>query len=629
MTENVLFGLTLIVFLGLLAQWLAWRLYLPSILLLLIFGFLAGPVANLMDPDALLGEALFPIVSISVALILFEGGLSLHLSELRDIHHSVRNLLTVGALITWFLTAMAAHWVVGISWILSILLGAVLVVTGPTVVGPLLRHVRPVARVGSIARWEGILIDPVGAVLALLVFEAILAGGAEGATGTAVFHFFQTFGVGVILGTVGAGFIVLMLKNYWIPDFLHNSFTLAAVVSAYTASNLIMHESGLVTVTLMGLILANQPWTPVEHIIAFKEDLRVLLISGLFILLSSRLKLETLAELGVSSVIFLAVLILLVRPLSVFVSLWRTKLNWKEKLFLSWLAPRGIVAAAVASIFSIRLVDAGFAEASTLVPLTFIVIVATAAIYGLTAKPLARYLGVAQEHPRGFLIVGAHPWARQVGKALQGQELPVLLVDSNWSNVSEARKMGLRAHYGNILSEHIEDELELEGVGNLLAMTANDEANSLACLHFRELFGRSAVYQLPAHPKAKSHTLSMPKHLRGRVLFDEEMTYVALTQLFSGQDMVIKATRLSEEFGYEDYLHLYGPQTTPMFAIREDGSIRVVTVDNPLDPRPGLTLISAVPREKPQPQKSRPDLQAQAKDEARREVERRKREASE
>ncbi|HSR51943.1 MAG TPA: sodium:proton antiporter [Acidobacteriota bacterium] len=629
MSENLLFGLTLIVFLGLLAQWLAWRLHLPSILLLLVFGFVAGPVTNMMDPDLMLGDTLFPIVSISVALILFEGGMSLHLSELKEIHRPVRKILTWGAMITWLLTALSAHWIVHLNWTLSILLGAVLVVTGPTVVGPLLRHVRPTSKVASIARWEGILIDPVGAVLALLIFEAILAG-AEDATGTAAIHFLQTFGIGILVGVAGAGFIVMMLKNYWIPDFLHNSFALAAVVSAFTASNLVMHESGLVTVTVMGLALANQKWTPVEHIIAFKEDLRVLLISGLFILLSARLKLETLAELGSSSVLFVAFLVLIVRPASVYGSLWRTKLNWREKLFLSWLAPRGIVAAAVASIFSIRLVDAGFAEASALVPLTFIVIVATAAIYGLTAKPLARSLGVAQEHPRGFLIVGAHPWARRIGQILHEQNLPVMLVDSNWSNVSEAKKLGLPAHYANILAEHIEDELELEGIGRLLALTANDEANSLACLHFRDIFGRSSVYQIPAHPKARSDTLSMPKHLRGRVLFGEEATYAALNRLLGEPDMVLKATRLSEEFGYEDYLHLYGSDATPMFAIREDGSVKVVTVDDPLDPRPGTLIIGAVSKDKQRPQqKTRPDLQEQARDEARREVERRKREASE
>ena len=333
------------------AQWLAWRFRIPSILLLLAFGFVAGPATGLLDPDALFGELLFPVVSISVGLILFEGGLSLHLRDLRQIGGSLWNLITLGALVTWALATWAARAMLGLETGPALLLGAILVVTGPTVIGPLLRHVRPVGKVAAVAHWEGIVIDPVGAMLAVLVFEALPAASSAGfgaAVRGAAFEMVATVLVGTLVGGIAAAATVVLLYRYWVPDFLQSPMLLMLVVTAFTASNVLQAESGLFTVTLMGVLLANQRYVPVKHIVEFKENLRVLLIASLFILLAARVSPDDFRELGWSGPAFVAFLVLVARPLSVLLATLGSSLTAKERVFLAWLAPRGIVAASVA-----------------------------------------------------------------------------------------------------------------------------------------------------------------------------------------------------------------------------------------------------------------------------------------
>ncbi len=591
MTEHLILGIACVLLLGMAAQWLAWRLHLPSILLLLTFGFLAGPVFHLLDVNELMGDLLFPVVSISVALILFEGGLSLRLHEVREVRRAVRNLIFLGAVITWFTATAGAYFLLGLDLGLSVLLGAILVVTGPTVVIPLLRHVRPTPRVGSVAKWEGIIIDPVGATLSVLVFEALLAGSLGSATGHAVEGFVLTVVVGVLLGAAGALIIGVLLRYHWIPDFLQNPVTLSIVVGVFTLSNLAQEESGLLTVTLMGILLANQKKVAVKHIIEFKENLRVLLISGLFILLSARLELSELRDLTLGSLAFVLLLIVAVRPLSVFLSTAGTTLNTKEKIFLSWMAPRGIVAAAVASIFSLKLVSAGIEGAERLVPITFLIIVATVALYGLTAKPLARWLGLAQRHPQGFLIMGGHFWARKIAEALHAQGFEVRVADTNWEKVRASRMAGLPTYYGSVLSEYALDEIELDGIGRLLALTPNDEANSLACLHFVEVFGRAEVYQLAPRVHKEKDEEESASHLRGRLLFGSKHTFEDLNERF-GKGAVVKVTKLTEEFGIEQFRQRHGESAIPLFLIESAGSIRVFTIDRKLAPAAGQTLVS-------------------------------------
>ena len=395
--EQILIALASIVLLGIGAQWLGWRLKLPSILLLLLFGFLAGPILGIVDPDALLGETLFPLVSLAVGLILFEGGLNLKRSELVGIRSTVYLLISVGVLLTWAIGTAGAYFLLDFDITLATLLGAILVVSGPTVVIPLLNHVRPSERVTSVLKWEGILVDPVGATLAVLVFQAILGGSFESFTLTgAVTGTLLTLLIGGVLGGAGALLLLWLFSGHRVPEHLQTPVTLMLVVAVFVLANLLRAESGLMATTLMGIILANQQRVNVKHVVTFNEELGILILSALFILLAARLNLADLLAVGWRGLVFLALLVLVARPLAVLLSTIRSELPNKERLFLAWLAPRGIVAVSVASLFAFDLAEAGYAEAEALVPVTFLVVIGTVALYGLTAGPLAQRLGLSR-----------------------------------------------------------------------------------------------------------------------------------------------------------------------------------------------------------------------------------------
>ena len=592
--ETVLLSLAAILVLGIGAQWLAWRVRVPSILFLLLTGMIAGPFTGWLDPQAILGDLLFPIVSMSVGVILFEGGLSLKLSELKQIGAAVRNLNTIGALLTWVLCAIAAHYIVDLNWHLSLLLGAILVVSGPTVVLPLLRHVRPVGKTGSILKWEAILIDPVGATLAVLVYEviAVTSGGNGGVIGAAAPVVLRTLVIGTVLGVGAAWIVVFFLRNYAVPDYLESAVVLMFVVMAFVGSNLLQTESGLLTVTVMGVWLANQKAVQIRQIVAFKENLRVLLISSLFILLAARLDLENLSKLDWRSGVFLAALILVVRPVTVFASTIGANLTFKERLFLAWVMPRGIVAAAVSSVFALRLLADDYDQAELLVPMTFLVIIGTVTIYGLTAGWLAKRLGLAHPSPQGLLLLGAGGLNRAISAALKEEGFRALLVDTNWTHVSAARMEGLPATYANILSESALHELDLGGIGRLLAMTPNEEVNSLAVMHFADLFGRSGLYQLDLKGKGGGKKDTAPD-LKGRVLFKEGLTFGQLFGLYEAGGM-IKGTQITEEFTFEEFKKKYGLFAVPMFIVTEAEELIVMSPDSKRIPKPGETLIALV-----------------------------------
>ncbi len=592
MSQSLLIAVASIITLGIAAEWFALRIHLPSILVLLIFGFVAGPVTGFLDPDAMLGPLLFPVVSISVAIILFEGGSSLRLRELREVGRAVRGLVTVGALMAWVLGAAAAHLLLGLALAPATLLGAILVVTGPTVIVPLLRHVRPVRSVASTLKWEGILIDPIGAVLAVLVFEAVLAGKVGAATTVALLGLLKTVVIGGALAALGAGALVLLIDRRWVPDFLQSPLSLMVVVTAFAASNVLQPESGLLTATLMGVALANQRTVDVRHIIEFKENLRVLLISSLFILLAARLRPADLSGLGAPHLAFLGALMFVVRPAVVGLSTLGSGLGWRERALIAWVAPRGIVAAAVASIFALELAEAGYAGAQELASVTFMVIVGTVAIYGLTAAPVARWLKVAQPDPQGLLIVGAHPWARDLATELKDQGVHLQLVDTNYSNIAAARMAGLPAYYGSALTEGALDSIDLEGIGSVLALTANDEVNSLTALHFSEIVGHGRVYQLPPETLATTEKHVVSRQLRGRFLFDTRANYWHLTTRFEG-GAEIKATNLTEEFDFQRFTDRY-LNAIPLFLVGANGRLEIFTVKDPPVAQPGHRVIAVV-----------------------------------
>ncbi|CAN5512482.1 sodium:proton antiporter [soil metagenome] len=588
----------MILVLGMVAQWAALKLHVPSILILLSTGLLVGPGLGILEPSVMFGDLLFPLVSISVALILYEGGLDLNLRELGDIGPSFLRQVTIGALVTWGVTALAAHFILGLNREISILLGAILIVSGPTVVIPLLLHIRPVRRVSNLLKWEGIIIDPVGAIIAVIVLQAILSGdlGNGSFQWSGTIDVAETFIIGGIVGAAGGLIMVYTLKNYLLPDLYQNMLSLAVVVGIFAISNEIRAESGLFAVIIMGLVMANHPTVSVHRIIDFKENLRVVIISVLFIVLAARLERDEITTvLNFKSVLFILALLLVARPLATILSTWGSPLSWKDRAFIAWVAPRGIVAAAIASIFGIELAEAGISGGSELTAYAFLAIIGTVLIYGLSAPYLARKLELVSTGPSGALILGAHPLAQELGLALLEEGFPVLLVDSNRTNIQGARLAGLKTHYGNVLSDETIEQLDLAGIDTFIAMTPNDEVNALAAVRMSEIFEERNVFQVaPQGATLASPGLSASpaRHLRGRILGASGISLTEINRrLRAGAS--IKRTVLTERFTFDDFVEQY-ESPLPLFVITSDHVLRPVAADQQRPIIPGDRLISLV-----------------------------------
>lgn len=578
---------------GTFAQWVAWKTRLPAILFLLALGLIAGPVTGLLVPDALFGDLLFPMVSLAVAVILFEGALTLRFEEIRGLAGVVRNLVTVGALLTWVVVALGAWWLVDLDLDIAFLFGALVVVTGPTVIVPILRTVRPTERISSTLRWEGIVIDPLGALLAVLVFQFVSAGQTQG--GAALFMtFLTTVGVGTVLGFAVGRALAVALRRHWLPEYLHNVITLSLVAVVFTVSDTLRHESGLLAVTIMGMTMANTRDTPLDDILDFKESLSLLLISGLFIILAARLDLDRLRDLGPAALGVLALVMFVARPLAVYVSTLRSELTLRERTLVAWIGPRGIVAAAVSAAFALRLQELGVAQAAVIVPLTFTVILGTVIVQGATAGPLARLLKVAEPEPRGVLVVGANPLARTVGLALQEAGFPVLLTDTNWESVREARMAGLRAFFGSPVSEHADRHLDLVGLGRLVALSPSAQLNALACLRYRPEFGRGRIYWIETSGERAARSARSVSGRPGYRLFGEEVIYPKLASLVS-QGAEIRRTRLSEEFDWAAYEAENGGRVIPLFAVTPEGRLRMFLAEEAVEPGPGWSVLALAP----------------------------------
>lgn len=611
MTPSIVMLLASIGVLSLFCQWLAWRVRMPAILFLLAGGIAAGPMLGWLDPQPLFGDLLFPLISLAVAVILFEGSLTLRYQEIKGHGKMVRNLIPVGAIVTCVIGTLAAHWALDLPWPVALLFGAISIVTGPTVIVPLLRSVRPAPKLANILRWEGIIIDPVGALLAVLVFEGIVSWGQGNVFGHSLFIFAKTLAVGFLIGAVAGWMNGVALRKHLLPQYLHNAGTLTFMLGVYALSNELAHESGLLTVTVMGIWMANMRQVPIDSILEFKESLSVLLISALFIILAARTEFASIADLGWGLVVVLVVLILVARPVSIFLSAIGTNLNWREKLFLSWIAPRGIVAAAVSALFAFQLQKLNYASAETLVPLVFMVIIATVTLQSLTARPVAKLLKVAEPASYGFLILGANQVARQIGQALQKFEIPVMLTDTNWENVRQARMDNLQVYFGNPVSEHASTHLDFTGLGNLLVISPYKHMNSLATYHFLDWFGKGSVYSLSEgdqDQQARHQTAEKIQRTRG--LFGD-VSYAKLASLAS-RGYSVKTTQLSEAFSYQAFQEQYDFQAILLFAIDDRERVRPVTTGLELNPEKGWKLISLVP---PQPPKERKEKEASSESE--------------
>lgn len=599
--------LALVTVLAVLSQVVAWSLRIPSILVLLIVGFGLG---QFVSPDEVLGrDVLFGGVSLAVAIILFEGSLSLRLHDVRDLGRSIVGLCTITVGVAWGLTTLVG-WLLGYPLEIALLVGAILVVTGPTVIAPILRQLRPTRRVAALLRWEGIIVDPIGAVLAVLVFQAILAGASGDAFGAVL----TTLGITVVTATVIALVLGVLLevaiKRHVIPDFLHGATFLSAAVGAMALSNFIQGESGLLTVTLLGIYLANRPNLHLEHVTAFKEHLQVLLVGILFVILAGRVAPQAIADVAPTAGLFVLALVLVIRPLSVLLGLIGSDATTEERRLMAFMAPRGIVAAAVTSIFALELAhaadrvdDPGQAahleelseSAVDLVPLVFVVIVATVAIYGLGIGRLAERLGLATTSPQGVILAGGAEWLVRVAKVLDEVGGAPVLVSQDRRDLARARMSGVRVERANILSDYAVRDMNLAGVKTLITCTDSDDRNATAAREFAHILGRAHVFQLARKEESKTggDRTEAASHLSARTAFAPALTHAELSK--RAATMVIKRTHLTEQFTLRDFRKLYGQDAVVLFAAR-GREVDVVTVKSKLEGE--VTLIALVPEQK-------------------------------
>lgn len=591
MHETALISVALILFAGILCQWIAWRSNLPAIIFLLATGIVAGPVLNLLNPDILFGELLFPFVSLSVAVILFEGSLTLKFRDIPGLEKMIRNLITFGVIISWFITAFATHYLLHFSWELSFLFGAIMVVTGPTVILPMLRTVRPNEKISNVLMWEGILIDPIGAILAVLTFEFIVSGSIQDGLASGIFVFGKMLLIGFSFGSLAGYLFGVLVRKHWIPYYLNNVIALAMVCGIFAVSNLIEAESGLLSVTIMGLWLANMPDIDLDDLLDFKESLSVLLISVLFIVLAARLDLDAFLAIGWPALGVFAVIQFVVRPLTVQLCAFGSSLSMPERHLLAWIAPRGIVAAAITALFALKLELLGYSNAPQMVPLTFMVIIGTVVLQSATARPIAHWLKVSEPEPKGFLIVGANLAARTIAKALEKYGFKTLLADQNWSSVSLSKIQGLQAYWGNPVSEHAERHLNLIGIGHMLAISPNIELNALAAHFYRLEFEPQRIFTIKNRQQnGKAGNKSEFKY-GGQHLFNSSLTYQDLDELVSN-GAEIKKTLLTEEFSYSSYLEKHKERRLPLFAIDDNFSIHVFTPTPTFKPKAGWSILA-------------------------------------
>ncbi len=515
-----------IIIAGILAQWIAWRFKIPAILPLILIGLLVGPVASeFLSEDGTKwiepiwngkeglfpGDSLFYFVSLSISIILFEGGLTLKTNEIKNVGPVITKLITLGSLVTFFTAAITVHYVFYLNWEISFLFSALIIVTGPTVITPILRHIPLKKDVSAILKWEGILIDPIGALVAVLVFEFISVGYGGEFTKTAFIEFGKIVLFGSSFGFTFAHALNFSINKKWIPHYLLNVFALAAVLGVFVLSDSFAHESGLLAVVVMGMVLGNSKSAYLKELLYFKESLSILLISILFILLAANINIEDLLLIyNWKTAILFGLVVFVIRPLAVFLSARKSSLKLNEKLFISWVGPRGIVAAGIASLFGSKLVKAGVEGAEYITPLVFMIVLGTVLLNATTARLFAKIAGVFLKKSEGILIVGASKISRLIASYLKKNDRHVVLIDSNHVNIEKAQKLGLEALNTNIYSDALTDNIELNDIGYLMALTGNPDINKYAINKFSKQFGENGAFRLVTEEEMNDPT-SNPK----------------------------------------------------------------------------------------------------------------------
>jgi len=580
-----------IIILGIIAQWVAWRLKLPAILPLILIGLLVGPIATLFTEDGAKliepiwngekglfpGESLYYFVSLAISIILFEGGLTLKRSEIKNVGPVITKLITIGTIVTFFGAGVATHFIFGLTWQMSFLFSALIIVTGPTVISPILRNIPLKKDISAVLKWEGILIDPIGALVAVLVFEFISVGEGEAFTKTAFVEFGKILLFGTTFGFTFAHALAFSIRKNFIPHYLLNVVSLSVVLLVYVEADIFAHESGLLAVVVMGMVMGNMNLPNLKELLYFKESLSVLLISILFILLSANINISDLELIyNWQTAALFAIIVFFIRPLGVFISTQGSSLKFNEKLFIGWVGPRGIVAAGIASLFGSKLLIRGEPGAEYITPLVFMIVLGTVLLNATTARLFAKVVGVFLKKSEGILIIGASKVSRLIGNYLQKNNRHVVLIDNNTSNVEKAKRLGLEAMTANIYSDPLTDNIELNDMGYLMALTGNSDINQFAINKFRKQFGENGAFRI-----VNSEEMKDPENNPQEGLFSHTDDFIRLT------DAVRKYPAV-HEIGLKDKKHYDALIDTiekdndiiPVFLKDPNGSIQIIPADS-------------------------------------------------
>ena len=588
---NLPLVIALIGIVGIGSQWLAWRTGWPAIALMLTAGILVGPVLGLVNPERDFGAMLEPMVSIAVALILFDGGLNLNFRELRRTEGGLLRLFVIGVPVAWALTACACYYVAGLVWPVAILYGGILVVTGPTVVLPLLRQIALAPRPRAILKWEAIVNDPIGTLFAVVTYEYLRHADQSGSIATAALAVAAAALVAALVGLGVALAVGWLFPRGHVPEYLKAPVLLVSVIGAFVLSNLIESETGLLAVTVMGITLANMGLQSVRDVRPFKENISVLLVSGVFVILSASLNFDVLRRFEWRFLAFVAALLFIVRPASVLVSLAFSPIPWRERAFIAWIAPRGIVAVAITGVFALRLGNLGYNDGGTLVTISFLVAAGTILAHGFSAPILSRRMGLAGAR-RDVLIVGATGWSLSLAEQLVDLGVPVLLADTSQHRLSRARQAGLPTFHGEILAESTDDHIDFGRVQALLATSENEAYNTLVCNEFGPELGRDAVYQLGGAGEDDPHAL--PSALRGRSLFDAEHGLEDLARR-EAAGWGFRRTRITKIFDFDDLKALLPNDADLLLLVRPSGVVRFFTHASRPTPDVGDIVLSYSP----------------------------------
>ncbi len=536
--------------LGVGSQWAAWRLRMPAIVLMLLAGIIVGPVLGVFDPARDIGPLMGPIISIAVAIILFEGGLTLNFHSLQDAEKGVRRLVFIGAPLGWLTSALALRYGAGLSWESAAVFGGIMIVTGPTVIAPLLRTARLSRRPAALLQWEAIINDPIGALAAVLAFSVVLVLNTTTTIGEAAFDLVSGIGFATVLGWAAGYGLSKSFKRGWVPEYMKVPVLFSLLLAIFAVSDYVLHESGLLAVTIMGIVIANSKLPSYEELRRFKEHATVLLVSGVFILLAASLDFDAVRQLDMRAALFVGLVILVARPFTVFVSLLGSGVPYREQILVAFTGPRGVVLVAVAGLFGERLLALGFEDAASIAPLAFVLVAVTVVLHGFTLAPFARFLGLTGADTPGVVIIGGSPWTTAFAEVLKKAEVPVLMTDPNFGNLRAARTAGIETFSGDILSETAEQRVELVSYATLVAATSNDAYNTLVATDLAPEFGRDNVFQV-VREKSESARHQLPRTLGGR-MFGPEETHRGMNRMIA-EGWTFRLTRLTEEFTFEQW----------------------------------------------------------------------------